>query len=68
MRAAIANTPIIFLTAYYSEADVIGFGGAAGGGDATSLYNRGIINWNAGHYEDAKNDFGKAAQAGKGEG
>lgn len=41
-----------------------GAGGAAGGGggDATSNYNRGIINWNAGKYEEARGDFARAAQ------
>ena len=39
-----------------------GAGGAGGGGDATTTYNRGIINWNAGKYDEAKADFAKAVQ------
>jgi len=37
-------------------------GGAGGGGDATSLYNAGIINWNAGKYPEAKEEFAKAVK------
>ena len=40
-------------------------GGAAsggGGGDATSMYNAGIINWNAGTYPEAREEFAKAVK------
>jgi tetratricopeptide (TPR) repeat protein len=39
-------------------------GGAAGGGggDIASLYNAGIIDWNAGKYEEARADFSKAVK------
>jgi cytochrome c-type biogenesis protein CcmH/NrfG len=42
--------------------ELAGSAGAAGGGDAVSLYNAGIINWNAGKYEDARNEFAKAVK------
>ena len=38
-------------------------GGAGGGSDATSLYNAGIINWNAGKYPEARDEFAKAVKA-----
>lgn len=45
--------------------ELAGSGGAAGGGggDVTSLYNEGIINWNAGKYEEARDSFARAVKA-----
>ena len=45
--------------------ELAGPAGAAGGGgsDVVSLYNAGIINWNAGKYEDAKASFERAVKA-----
>jgi len=37
--------------------------GGAGGGDAASYINQGIIFWNAGKYPEAKAEFAKAVQA-----
>lgn len=37
-------------------------GATAGGGDAVTVFNLGIINWNAGKYEEAKGEFEKAAK------
>ena len=37
--------------------------GGGGGGDATSLYNDGIINWNAGKYPEARDAFARAVKA-----
>lgn len=40
-----------------------GAAGGGGGGDVISLYNAGIINWNAGKYEDARSEFARAVKA-----
>ena len=36
--------------------------GASGGGDALSVLNAGIINWNAGKYPEARDEFAKAVK------
>ncbi len=43
-------------------ASLMGAAGGGGGTDATTVFNKGIINWNSGKYDEAKAEFAKAVQ------
>jgi tetratricopeptide (TPR) repeat protein len=45
-----------------AKANELGGAAGAGGGDAQSIFNAGIINWNAGKYPEARDEFAKAVK------
>jgi len=45
-----------------AKANELGSAAGAGGGDAQSVFNAGIINWNAGKYPEARDEFAKAVK------
>jgi len=46
-----------------ASANAAKYGGAAGGGSASALYNQGVILWNQGKYPEAKEKFEAATKA-----
>lgn len=61
--ANVYNAQKKFDLAADASAKAVEIGGAAGGADADSLYNQGVVAWNAGRTEEARSHFEAAIAA-----